>query len=718
MNQKPTSTQHGSIMTSYEEIPFGYLSQLYQRYINVYPIAESLPKETIRTPLSPLQISLFLLTQHRVNKPANISTSGEVEWFLHGELGRHPKFGEELSEPTNITVEGVKEWRMRGVLHNENYPARVLNGAWEEWYQENELHRVDEPAVTNWAEKREEWWKNGGRHRVDHPAVVNHGGDGGEQWWYNGMLHRWDGPALIGSCEKPAIKVYCTDECCGEVLTFYPKWSVFGIPTRFPDVCETVITIAKQGGVGELLQFLNHEDYVVVMLAHHHLPDHVKPSFPFYDDEKFFRHFRTEDELLGKMSTIIQLERNSTAYTVLLYGRSLIYEHVNVPVQITELPPTPSSHFPDGGAVHFGGGKFLGEESGVWWHKEGILHREGAPAVIVNNGGEYWYKEGKLHREDGPAAKWAGVELWYVNGKLHRETGPAVRRGHDLDEEWWRFGVLHRENHPAVITAEGREEWWWEGKRHRLDGAAIFQPFVSNGKVEEYWVNDHPTTEKKLCQKVCRKVLDKDELKKLTHHSDYTLRCLATYALHQRGTIGGNEIDRVLHSDNDKTYQEEKVAVIHHREDSHTWMWNIHNETGSAVKYLNGDEEWWQNGELCRESNKPTIVRADGTMEWWKGRYAESEHPKLHRQDGPAIIYPKGIEKEPHHRYVWWWEGETTEKSELCEIATSTETPPETLSQLCLSGDYVVRNLAVRNPNCAEDDQILYALTRSEEFLT
>lgn len=57
----------------------------------------------------------------------------------------------------------------------------------------------------------------------------------------------------------------------------------------------------------------------------------------------------------------------------------------------------------------------------------GVLHREGGPAVEENCGNKIWYLNGKKHRLDGPAIEMKnGNTYWYINDKLHREDGPAI----------------------------------------------------------------------------------------------------------------------------------------------------------------------------------------------------------------------------------------------------------------------------------------------------
>lgn len=54
----------------------------------------------------------------------------------------------------------------------------------------------------------------------------------------------------------------------------------------------------------------------------------------------------------------------------------------------------------------------------------------------------------------------------------------------------------------------------------------------------------------------------------------------------------------------------------------------LHRIDGPAVKYDNGEEEWWYLGKLHRE-NGPAVEYSNGKKEWW-------QNGKPHREDGPA----------------------------------------------------------------------------------
>ena len=129
------------------------------------------------------------------------------------------------------------------------------------------------------------------------------------------------------------------------------------------------------------------------------------------------------------------------------------------------------------------------------WYKNGVLHRDDAPAIVGHNGrGAYeeWYQNGLRHRDGGPAVLNDMFEKWYQHGKLHREDGPAKFRGDIYGgvyvyKEWFRGGRLHREDGPAYEGGNQRR-WYRHGKLHRTDGPAIEDPPF----VREYWIDGKP----------------------------------------------------------------------------------------------------------------------------------------------------------------------------------------------------------------------------------
>ena len=63
------------------------------------------------------------------------------------------------------------------------------------------------------------------------------------------------------------------------------------------------------------------------------------------------------------------------------------------------------------------------------------------------------------------------------------------------------------------------------------------------------------------------------------------------------------------------------------------WYWDgkIHRTDGPAVIYDDGDMEWWVNGKIHRVEGPAIYDKMLKYQEWW-------QNDQLHRIDGPAII--------------------------------------------------------------------------------
>ena len=157
-------------------------------------------------------------------------------------------------------------------------------------------------------------------------------------------------------------------------------------------------------------------------------------------------------------------------------------------------------------------GRYTGIMGDQKWYKNGKLHRDDGPAIILANGTEKWYQNGKQHRDGGPAEIWANgctTQRWFQNGQLHRDDGPAVinkygekfwyldgkqsteyelneirkikvvkdmkngKHTEDGTQRWFQNGKLHRTDGPALIRTDGSEFWYQNGERHRTGGPAL-----------------------------------------------------------------------------------------------------------------------------------------------------------------------------------------------------------------------------------------------------
>jgi hypothetical protein len=78
----------------------------------------------------------------------------------------------------------------------------------------------------------------------------------------------------------------------------------------------------------------------------------------------------------------------------------------------------------------------------------------------------------------------------------------------------------------------------------------------------------------------------------------------------------------------------EPYIKIHHDEDGNVYYYSdhrLHREDGPAIIFTTGTEHWYYNGKLHRDG-APAIVYKDNKNHWiWY------KHGKRHREDGPAI---------------------------------------------------------------------------------
>jgi hypothetical protein len=100
------------------------------------------------------------------------------------------------------------------------------------------------------------------------------------------------------------------------------------------------------------------------------------------------------------------------------------------------------------------------EPSGIFYHKDGYLHRVDGPAVEYTNGDKEWYLNGYLNRVDGPAMELNnGTKIWYLNDQRHRVDGPACEWS-DSDKIWYLNGEKHRVDGPACEWSNGTKKWY------------------------------------------------------------------------------------------------------------------------------------------------------------------------------------------------------------------------------------------------------------------
>ncbi len=216
-------------------------------------------------------------------------------------------------------------------------------------------------------------------------------------------------------------------------------------------------------------------------------------------------------------------------------------------------------------------------------------------------GNKIWRnKNGDWHRENGPAMEfyWGDTE-WWLNGVVHRTDGPAIE-GPRSGTQWYISDNLLTEEefhaHPDCtawprmeINKAGNKVWKnKEGQLDREDGPAI------EGKFRDFWwyINGE---------------LHRVDGAALEWHDGY----------------------KEWHINGVKLTEEEFYA----HPDCTAWPRMKVDECGT---------KYWTNKEgQHHRSDGPARECADGHKEWLQNN-------KLHRLDGPAIIYANGQCKEEY----------------------------------------------------------------------
>ncbi len=73
----------------------------------------------------------------------------------------------------------------------------------------------------------------------------------------------------------------------------------------------------------------------------------------------------------------------------------------------------------------------------------------------------------------------------------------------------------------------------------------------------------------------------------------------------------------------------------------------LHRDDGPAVIYPDGSQAWYKNDEYHRE-NGPAVIGANGNQFWYKNN-------QLHRNCGPAIILSNGNQ-------IWYKNGKNSSR--------------------------------------------------------
>ena len=67
----------------------------------------------------------------------------------------------------------------------------------------------------------------------------------------------------------------------------------------------------------------------------------------------------------------------------------------------------------------------------------------------------------------------------------------------------------------------------------------------------------------------------------------------------------------------------------------------LHRDDGPAIVWSSGTKQWYQHGERHRDEG-PAVIWASGTKVWY-------QHDRIHRDDGPAMINKEGMKHWYQH---------------------------------------------------------------------
>lgn len=119
------------------------------------------------------------------------------------------------------------------------------------------------------------------------------------------------------------------------------------------------------------------------------------------------------------------------------------------------------------------------------WHKNGVLHRIGKPALVCYDFKETlsnitYYHEGVLHREDGPALIYYDFngmieeQQWVLHGLSqsinHKPAKIKYHNGIAYQVSYHNKSLVHRVNYPAILTFDRKgvlilAQWYEKSER-------------------------------------------------------------------------------------------------------------------------------------------------------------------------------------------------------------------------------------------------------------
>lgn len=405
---------------------------------------------------------------HKEDGPAVIFNDDSFQYWLNGIFYSKDEYNKKKNEFSpkivlkNVYVgdgvykleyaNGEKIWKKNNLLHREDGPSYEDKFGNKYWYKEGQLHREDGPAV-ELSNGDKEWWRRGQLHREDGYAVIK--ADGSGSYWLNGIFH--------------------TEKAFNQTAM------------------EININKLKENDVWKSINFLNLEKLTIngdeVYLKNKsgienwykngkkHRED--GPASIAFESKYWYR-----DGLLHREDgPAIDNSNGEKCW----YIKGKLHREDGPAYESSSLKcwyQNGLRHREDGPAVEFADGTKHWYLNGTFYKEHDFLKK------TLQNKSELFFlnfdevKNLSIENDTIKIEYIDGLVEYRKNGKLHNENGPAVLLSYGT-MEWWQNGLRHRDDGPAVKGFNGINIWYKNGERHREDGPAVED---KNGVVE-YWLN-------------------------------------------------------------------------------------------------------------------------------------------------------------------------------------------------------------------------------------
>ena len=393
----------------------------------------------------------------------------------------HMKGGKAHNEsgPAVIWKDGSKIWCMNDLEHREDGPAYEYSNGLKYWnYKGKHYGQNDDFTIETWKEKVKELkrkeekenmiefktykdiprdftgickvtntnyichMKDRGYHNENGPAVIEENGNQG--WYYMGNIQGYDN-AFTNETWIEKVKELKAQQEKTNMIEFKTHDD---IPKNFTGVCKVIDTDAichiKDGifhneSGSACTDSYGNKFWLILGFRHRENGPAIQYSNGnkewWYKDTMYgLNESYTNNTWMEKVKELKKQEDNN----IINVKNKYLKEQENPKmIEFKKYSDVPKD---------FTGICKTLDCNSIRHYKDGLVHREGGPAVITENGDLYYYINGLLHRTDGPAFDCVnGHKEWFVNGKCHRFNGPAIEDENGY-KEWFIEGISYSES--------------------------------------------------------------------------------------------------------------------------------------------------------------------------------------------------------------------------------------------------------------------------------